>query len=112
MTMRELAQDTLDTAYAELGEPATYHPFEGGVHGAGIPVTVMPIRRDAIEQLYEQQRVKAETSFKLRASEVARPVLGGHIVTAADTWKIAGEPRRDDRLGLEWTLDCSRARPK
>jgi hypothetical protein len=109
---RDLANRTLDSAYARLGEAAIYHPLAGGMLQAVHPVTVMPTTRDVEVQPFEQARVKTDTFFRVRVSEVPAPTQNGMIVHEGVEWTITAAPRRLDPLGLEWELGCGRkARP-
>jgi len=109
---RDLANRTLDTTYERLGEAATYYPLVGGMLQAYQPVTVMPTTRDIEVQPFEQARVKTDTFFRVRVSQVPAPTQNGMIVYEGIEWTITAAPRRLDPLGLEWELGCSRkARP-
>jgi hypothetical protein len=109
---RDLTNRTLDRAYERLGEAATYYPLVGGMLQAGQPVTVMPTTRDIEVQPFEQARVKVETFFRVRASQVPAPTQSGMILHEGVEWTITAAPRRLDALGLEWELGCGRkARP-
>jgi hypothetical protein len=111
-SFRDLANRTLDRAYQCLGEAATYYPLTGGMLHPGLPVTVMPTTRDIEVQPFDQARVKTDTFFRVRASEVPAPSQNGIIVHKGIEWMITAAPRRLDPLGLEWELGCGRkARP-
>jgi len=109
---RDLAQRTLDACYDRLGEAATYTPVIGGMSQAPIAVTVMPVTREVIDTPFDQPRVKTDTMFRLRKSEVAEPGQGGIITFNDIEWTITAKPRLRDERGLEWELGCGRkARP-
>jgi hypothetical protein len=106
---RNLANRTLDSAYERLGE---VDPLTGGMLQLGQPVTVMPTTREIEVQLFDQARVKTDTYFRVRVSEVPAPSQNGIIVHKGIEWMITAAPRRLDPLGLEWELGCGRkARP-
>ena len=109
---RDLANRILDCTYKCLGEVAIYHPLAAGMLQAGQPVTVMPTTRDIEMQPFDQARVKTDTYFRVRASEVPTPTQNGMILHEGIEWTITAAPRRLDPLGLEWELGCGRkARP-
>lgn len=109
---RNLANRTLDSVYDRLGEAATYYPLVGGVLQAALSVTVMPTTREIEVQPFDQTRVKTDTYFRVRASQIPAPTQDGMIVHAGIEWTITAAPRRLDPLGLEWELGCGRkARP-
>jgi hypothetical protein len=105
---RNLAHQTLDSIYGRLGEPANYYPHAGGMLQAGQPVTVMPTTRDIEVQPFDQARVKIDTFFRIRSSEVPSPTQNSMIFHAGVEWIITAAPRRIDPLGLEWELGCGR----
>lgn len=110
--MRALAQETLDSAYEILGEAATYTQVIGGMTQAPVSVTVQPVTREVIDQPFDQPRVKTDTMFRVRKSEIAEPVQGGIITFNDIEWTITAKPRLRDERGLEWELGCGRkARP-
>jgi hypothetical protein len=109
---RDLASRTLDSVYERLGEPATYYPLVGGMLQTGQLVTVMPTTQDVEVQPFDQARVKTETYFRVRVSEIPVPTQNAMIVHEGVEWIITAAPRRPDALGLEWELGCGRrARP-
>ncbi|MFO0992564.1 MAG: hypothetical protein U1E67_11615 [Hyphomicrobiales bacterium] len=105
---RDLANRVLDSTYERLGEAATYHPLFGGMLRAGQPVTVMPTTREIEVQPFDQSRVKTDTYFRVRVSEVPNPTQNGMIVHEGIEWTVTAAPRRFDALGLEWELGCGR----
>lgn len=107
MSTRDLAQQTLATAFLELGEAAEFRAKVGGVLQPPVAgILLMPTTRDDIEAQWESNRVRKETLFDVQVAQVATVPVGSRFTLFGKTWEVSGEPHRDDRLGLVWTFGC------
>lgn len=108
MSMRDLAQDAIDRAFATLGEACAYEHFAGGELQPAEPITAMPTSRDIVDRQWDVSRVRPEASFDIRRSEVTKPSKGSEITFAGGTYKVLGEPYNKDKLGLVWIVGCAK----
>lgn len=101
MAISDLLALSEDTAFAQLGEEATYTP----TGGSATSIKVMPIRPDEIIGVAETRVHTATAVFEVRVSEVANPLEGEPIVFDGTNYTIKGKPTREDPRRRIWTIE-------
>ena len=93
------ARRALDVVFEHLGVAATY-ALPGG--SAVVPCTVIPDQADReLTGLHGRPLMQANV-LRVRKSEITAPVAAGVFVVDGTTFTIAGDPKSDDQLRLEW----------
>ncbi len=90
----------VDAVFSAVGAPATYRATEVA---AAVPCLVMAMSPDEDFAVGNSRVNRRTMRLDVRASEVATPAKGGLFEFAGGTWRVLGDPARNDALRLIWT---------